>query len=69
MSLEAYRAHQGTMRAFLDSQGQVLGRLLSLEKAVKTGDQEAVFTPLQSMAPPAFALQPSREEMPVPMGR
>ena len=69
MSLEAYRAHQGTMRAFLDSQGQVMARLLSLEKAVKTRDQEAVFTPLQSMASPAFAPQPSREGMPVPMGR
>ena len=50
MSLEAYRAHQGTMRAFLDSQGQVMARLLSLEKALKTGDPRAAFYSFQSTA-------------------
>jgi NAD(P)-dependent dehydrogenase (short-subunit alcohol dehydrogenase family) len=69
MSLEAYRAHQETMRAFLDSQGHVISRLLSLQKALKTADQKAVFSPLQSMAPPAFVPHRPREEMPVAMGR
>ena len=32
MSLEAYRAHQKTMRAFLDSQQKVFARILALEK-------------------------------------
>ena len=69
MSLEAYRAHQGTMRAFLDSQGQVMARLLALENALKAGDQKPLFPPSQSTGPAAFAQQSPPQEIPITISR
>ena len=69
MSLEAYRAHQGTMRAFLDSQGQVMARLLALDSALKAGNEEAFFSPSQFTARAAFATQSPPEEAPISISR
>ena len=65
MSLEVYRAHQRTMRAFLDSQGQVMARLLSLEKALKIWRTNGSFLlRYNRTALPAFVPHSPREEMP-----
>ncbi len=69
MSLEAYCAHQGTMRAFLDSQGQVMARLLALENALKVGDPKPPFTPSESTGPAAFARQSPSQEIPITISR
>ena len=69
MSLEAYRAHQGTMRTFLDSQGQVIARLLALENALKAVEQEKAFSPSHLTAPADFARQSPHQDMPVSMSR
>jgi NAD(P)-dependent dehydrogenase (short-subunit alcohol dehydrogenase family) len=68
MSLEAYRAHQRTMRAFLDSQRQVFARLMALEKEV---DSVVAGSPVQSW-PAAAALgvvESSQTKKPGALGR
>ena len=45
MSLDAYRAHQRTMRAFLDSQRKVFARVLTLEKEANSAATLSVSRP------------------------
>jgi NAD(P)-dependent dehydrogenase (short-subunit alcohol dehydrogenase family) len=53
------------MRAFLDSQGQVLARFLALERALRPEEvREVAFSTSQSTAPPSLGPQSSYEEMP-----
>jgi NAD(P)-dependent dehydrogenase (short-subunit alcohol dehydrogenase family) len=70
MSLEVYRAHQRTMRAFLDSQKQVISRLLSLETGTKSQGQRPPNPSLPGTAIPASVPQLSGYEAAgSPMGR
>ena len=70
MSLEAYRAHQRTMRAFLDSQRQVMARLLSLETGTKSQGQRPPGLSLPGTAIPASLPEPfGREAVGSPIGR
>jgi NAD(P)-dependent dehydrogenase (short-subunit alcohol dehydrogenase family) len=68
MSLEAYRAHQRTMRAFLDSQRRVFARLLALEEEANSVIAESV---IQSPQPaPAAAVVDSSQAKKLPaLGR
>jgi NAD(P)-dependent dehydrogenase (short-subunit alcohol dehydrogenase family) len=70
MSFEVYRAHQRTMRAFLDSQKQVLARLLSLEAGTESQGQRPPNPSLPGTILPASVPPPAGcEAAGSPMGR
>ena len=69
MSLEVYHAHQRTMRAFLESQRQVIARVLTLETAFESGEQGSPSTSPPARAIAASVPQPSGSGAIAPMGR